>query len=126
VRFEKTDVDASRLLKSGFYIVLATVATVAFLYWMYFVFVGQEAARQPPPPVLKPGRDVLAPPPPLLQTTPVLELAAFRRQEDELLTSYGWVDEERGIVRIPIAEAMRMLAERGTAKAARPAAGGTR
>ncbi len=113
VRFEKTDVDAGALLKAGFVIVMVTIATVFFLYWLYFVFVRQEASRQPPPPILKPAAGVLAPPPPLLQTGPALDLTAFREQEDRILGGYGWVDKEQGVVRIPIEEAMRLLVEPG-------------
>ena len=40
-------------------------------------------------------------------------LAEFRRQEDELLTSYGWVEKDRGVARMPIAEAMRLVGDRG-------------
>ena len=42
-----------------------------------------------------------------------LELAAFRAREDAILASYAWVDKEHGIVRIPVEEAMRLVAERG-------------
>jgi hypothetical protein len=31
------------------------------------------------------------------------------------LSSYGWVDQGTGVVRIPIEDAMRILAERGVA-----------
>ena len=34
-----------------------------------------------------------------------------------MLSSYGWVDRRRGIVRIPIDEAMRLLADPKTAEA---------
>ncbi len=122
VRFERTDVDAASLLKFGFWLVMATTAVVLVLWQLYFVFVAQEAARQPPPPIMKPDAAVLAPPPPLLQTTPAQELAQFRAQEDLLLGSYGWVDKERGVVRIPIEQAMRILAERGLAAPAAPPA----
>jgi hypothetical protein len=121
VRFEKTDVDAGGLLKAGFVIVMVTIATVFFLYWLYFVFVRQEAARQPPPPVLKPTAGVLSPPPPLLQTGPTVDLLTFREQEDRILGSYAWVDKERGVVRIPIEEAMRLVVSRGVGS---PAAAG--
>ena len=120
VRFEKTDVDAGALLKAGFVIVAVTVGVVFFLYWLYFVFVRQEASRQPPPPVLKPDRSVLAPPPPLLQTGPPLDLRTFRDQEDGILRSYGWVDKEKDVVRIPIEEAMRLVVSRGVGPLAAP------
>jgi hypothetical protein len=120
VRFEKTDVDAGGLLKAGFVIVAVTVAVVFFLYWLYFVFVRQEAARQPPPPVLKPERSVLAPPPPHLQTLPTLDLNTFRKQEDHVLGTYGWVDKEKDVVRIPIEDAMKLVVSRGVAPLAAP------
>jgi hypothetical protein len=127
VRFEKTDVNAGSLLKAGFVIVAVTVAVVFFLYWLYFVFVRQEAARQPPPPVLKPERSVLAPPPPHLQTLPTLDLNTFRKQEDRVLDTYGWVDKEKDVVRIPIEDAMKLVVSRGVGPlAAPPAAPGGR
>ena len=35
------------------------------------------------------------------------------RREDAVLNGYGWVNKEAGVVRIPIAEAMRLTVERG-------------
>jgi hypothetical protein len=63
----------------------------------------------------------LAPPAPHLQTSPYLDLRAFREQEDEVLGTYGWVDKERGVVRIPIDEAMRLLVSRGVRAPTPPA-----
>ena len=34
-------------------------------------------------------------------------------KEDEILASYGWVDQESGVARIPIERAMELVAERG-------------
>ena len=50
---------------------------------------------------------------PALQADPSVELAEVRRREEALLGSYGWVDPENGVVRIPIERAMALLAERG-------------
>jgi hypothetical protein len=113
VQFEKSDVDASALLKYGFWLVVTTAVVVVLLWRLYFVFVRQEAARQPPPPILKADPEAMAAPPPNLQTRPVQDFEAFRAREDSVLGSYGWVDKEAGTVRIPIDEAMRLLVERG-------------
>ena len=70
------------------------------------------------------------------RNTPVTDLHDMREAEREGLENYGWVDEQKGIVRIPIAEAKRLVVERGlplqaatpatsTAVAASPAAGST-
>ena len=113
VRFEHSDVDASALLKYGFWLVVTTAVVVVLLWRLYFVFVAREAARQPPPPVMKIDPEAMSVPLPNLQTLPTLDLTAFRAREESVLHSYGWVDKEAGIVRIPIEEAMRLVAERG-------------
>jgi len=53
------------------------------------------------------------PPGPRLEETPVEDLRQFREAEDAKLNSYGWIDRKNGVVRIPIARAMELLAQRG-------------
>lgn len=53
------------------------------------------------------------PPRPRLQPDPPLELAEFRKSEEQKLMHYAWVDRKTQIVRIPIDRAMHLLAERG-------------
>ena len=53
------------------------------------------------------------PPEPRLQTDPRQDLADMRAKEDEVLGSYGWVDKNAGVVRIPIDAAMKLTLERG-------------
>jgi len=48
------------------------------------------------------------------------QLKEIRRQEDEVLTSYGWVDRENGIARIPIQRAIEIMAARRAAAEAHP------
>ncbi|MFL5267845.1 MAG: hypothetical protein ACJ8AH_14820 [Stellaceae bacterium] len=50
---------------------------------------------------------------PRLQIDPAADLAAYRAAEERQLTGYGWVDKQRGIVRLPIGEAMRDVAAAG-------------
>jgi len=53
------------------------------------------------------------PPQPRLEVTPLIDLKAMREAEDKILNSYGWVDQSKGVVRIPIANAIDLLAQRG-------------
>lgn len=48
-----------------------------------------------------------------LSGRPQDDLAAIRRAETERLQSHGWVDRRAGVVRIPIGDAMDILARRG-------------
>jgi hypothetical protein len=49
---------------------------------------------------------------PALQASPDTDLARLRGAADRRLDSYGWVDRDKGIMHIPIDEAMRLHAER--------------
>ncbi len=37
----------------------------------------------------------------------------MRAAEEKILHSYGWIDQQKGIVRIPIERAMELTAQRG-------------
>lgn len=50
---------------------------------------------------------------PLLQAAPAQDLQEFQAAEEAQLNSYGWIDHEAGLVRIPIQRAMQLLVERG-------------
>ncbi len=52
-------------------------------------------------------------PSPVLQKAPQNDLAQFEAAQRAALSGYGWVDRDRGIARIPIEEAMRMIVARG-------------
>jgi hypothetical protein len=92
--------------------ITAVVLVAHLLLWVLLRALEGSAARQDPK--LSPlARAAPLPPEPRLQKTPVRDFAAFRAQEDELLTSYGWADTEKTKVRIPIARAMELLVERG-------------
>jgi hypothetical protein len=103
----------------------AVVALVAILGMMvagllvHFVVVGlwktlegeSRATDAAKPPVLTaPDR---LPPEPRLQPDDVSDLHRLRQAEDDVLDSYAWVDKDQGVVRIPVARAMNLLAERG-------------
>ncbi|HUN94955.1 MAG TPA: hypothetical protein VMU69_01790 [Bradyrhizobium sp.] len=55
------------------------------------------------------------PPGPRLQTDPVAEYRRFRAQEQQQLDGYHWVDKQKGIVRVPIRQAMKELVQTGIA-----------
>ena len=52
-------------------------------------------------------------PSPQLEVNERTELNDERLREEETLSTYGWVDQNAGIVRIPIDRAMDLLAQRG-------------
>jgi heme/copper-type cytochrome/quinol oxidase subunit 2 len=55
----------------------------------------------------------IAPPGPRLQTDAAGDLQKFRADEERRLNTYYWIDRGKGIVHIPIDEAMKKLAATG-------------
>jgi hypothetical protein len=125
VSYEKEDADTRMVIRAGIVLALVTLVASALVLFLFRWLAEREAKGDAPPPpmaaLLDPHR---LPPAPRLQTLPAQDLDAARAEEERTLTTYGWVDEHAGTVRMPIAEAMRLLAERGEAPlpAAAPAA----
>ena len=57
--------------------------------------------------------DIATFPQPRLESNERFEINDFRVQEEKILNSYGWVDQQAGVVRIPIDRAMQLLVQRG-------------
>jgi hypothetical protein len=114
VAHEESDVNIRAIF--GFGIGLLAVAVVIHVaVYVLFVFLTNEQAsanrtREYP---LAAGQENRLPPEPRLQTNPRQDLQDLRAQEDQLLTNYGWVDRNAGVVRIPIDEAMKLTVQRG-------------
>ena len=113
VRHEASDVNVTGVLAfAGGLIVVALV--INLLVWVLFRFFDSREAHQRPPEFpLAVQQENRLPPEPRLQTNPRQDLQELRAHEDEMLTTYGWVDRNAGVVRIPISEAMKLTVERG-------------
>jgi hypothetical protein len=51
----------------------------------------------------------IVPPSPRLQTDPAADLQRFRRQEERRLHTFYWIDKQKGLVHIPIEQAMKSI-----------------
>jgi hypothetical protein len=114
VRYEKKDINARSTFWFGVWILVIMVVVAFLMKPLYDLLVAREVATQPAPAYVdEPDSEALEPPAPRLQVTPERDLAALRAQEDAILGSYAWVEKDRGVARIPIDEAMRIVAEEG-------------
>ena len=115
--YEKTDAHAGATFRAGLYILGAMFLT-ALLVVPFYRSLGRREAREqrPAASVLQPVGLGPGPAVPRLVVSEPKALAEFRAQEDALLTSYGWVEKDAGIARMPIAEAMKVVAEHGLPK----------
>jgi hypothetical protein len=108
---EVSDINPKRVAMVG--LALATVIAVSLLvaYGLFHYFYSGETRTRPLPSPLSFSREPT--PEPRLSVEPGKDLKILRSEEDAMLKSYGWIDQEKGIVRIPIDRAIEILAERG-------------
>jgi len=90
------------------------IAVVGVIVYVFFGALDRHNAVQPRTefPLAK-QQENREPPEPRLQTNPREDLRVLREGEREILTTYGWVDRNAGVVRIPIDQAMKLTVQRG-------------
>jgi hypothetical protein len=112
VHHEESDVNILAIFGFGGGLLAVAVVVMLVIYVLFGFFDGRERLSAPAeyPLAAQANR---TPPEPRLQTNPREDLREMRAREDETLTTYGWVDKNAGIVRIPIDAAMKLTLERG-------------
>jgi hypothetical protein len=113
VSHEHSDVNIRAILGFGAGLIVIAIVIHLLIYVLFGYFNGRENVKAPAEYPLAAAQRDREPPEPRLQTDPRQDLADLRAKEAEQLTSYGWVDRNAGIVRIPIDAAMRLTLERG-------------
>lgn len=111
------------------FIIFAAVTHV--LIWLMFRYYRQRDRVQTAPPLTEVSRPAISavPPEPRLQpfpntypggrvqapydATPVIDLRQMRAAEEKALDTPGWVDQQKGIVRIPIDIAKQLVIQQG-------------
>ena len=110
------EVEDVNLAGANRFLVVMVVFLAAVFGFIYFVYVNWRASAVTAPstvPAIAVRSGDRQPPLPRLQTTPYGDLKTFRDSEEQVLTSYAWVDKEKGVVRVPVSRAIELLAERG-------------
>ena len=113
VSHEKSDVDLRRITYLGAGLAVTVVVILGLLLWLFDYFNERELRHGRTP--QEPARSAPETREPRLQISPPTDLAEMRAAEDKVLSGYGWVDKEKGVVRIPIERAMEMFAQQQSA-----------
>ncbi|MGZ4810130.1 MAG: hypothetical protein ACXVH7_06920 [Thermoanaerobaculia bacterium] len=122
---EKSDVDVRALL--WFFVIFVVFSVLTFFgLWVMFKVLIRVERRAPTSPLTSMAQpaDMNVPAEPRLQpfpkkaegvvappnrSTPVIDMVDMRAAEDRILNNYGWVDQSKGVVRIPIEEAKKRV-----------------
>lgn len=110
---EHSDVDIRAILGFGAALIAVAAVVHVLIFGLFRFFEARDGVKVPAEYPLAASQGRREPPEPRLQTDPRQDLADMRATEDQLLGSYGWVDKNAGVVRIPIEAAMKLTLERG-------------
>jgi hypothetical protein len=111
--YEHTDANVWVIAKFGIWLAITAIVVHVGIGGMWKLLVVQSRETQQQQYPLATSIDPKLPPEPRLQQFPRNEVYSFRQGEEKKLDSYGYVNKDAGVVRIPIDEAMRLTVERG-------------
>lgn len=91
---------------------IGTVVITLFMLWGFFNLLqgARQAATRPSSPLVT---TPIIPPQPRLQVNAAAEYQSVRATQEAQINGYQWIDQNAGKVRIPIDQAMNLLAQRG-------------
>ena len=110
--YEKRDASIRGLIQFAFWMALVIVATLVAMHFAFDAFKKATPLGPTMSPMVKQGARMI-PPAPLLQAHPHQELEDYCQAQQQQVTTYGWVDQPSGVVRIPIDRAMDLILARG-------------
>lgn len=111
VHHETSDINIWAVGKFAIVLAFLCVLSMGLLFGLFKYFQSITGGPMPKSELNVDARRL--PPEPRLQQAPVTDLKEMRAAEDKILNSYGWIDQQHGIVRVPIDRAIDMLAQRG-------------
>jgi hypothetical protein len=112
------NINFSAYVKAGILLLVIAVVVHVGLWFLFGILEKREAAQDPKPsPMFQKDQ---RPPQPQLQIYEAQDYQKFLASEQEILNSYGWVNAERGVVRIPISEAMKRFVQKEKAAVTEP------
>jgi len=88
-----------------------TVAIVGVFIYGIFQYLGAHPPASIQANPMAAGAQI--PPAPRIEEHPAIEIQQLHAQEEQTLSTYGWVDKKAGVVRIPIDRAMELQLQRG-------------
>jgi hypothetical protein len=107
---ETRDISVLAVTCTAIGLVISAIVVYATVGGVFNLFKSQYPSDVAPSRITTQGR---LPPQPRLQTDPASDLQQLRDAENAKLNSYGWVDKNAGVLRIPIDRAIALLAQRG-------------
>jgi len=113
---ERRDIDPGRVTRIGAGILAFLLFSMLLSWGVTRGLVARRIAESPAPNPVAERLGPRQPPAPQLQTAPHADLEALHARDARILETYGWVDRDAGIARVPIERAMDLLARHEEAR----------
>ncbi len=107
-----SDFNLRGVLVTSIALMIVAVLVQVLMLVVFRYFDARESTRAPRRYPLA-GTETQLPPQPRIQANPAEDLNDLRLKDETVLTSYGWINQQAGVARIPIERAMKLVLERG-------------
>ena len=108
--YETSDISVRGIAWLGLGFVILSIVGALVLWFGY----NALASLLTPAPAASPLATIpQVAPGPQLQLSPPADMQKLLANEQKLLTQYAWVNQQQGVVRIPIDQAMKLILQRG-------------
>ena len=109
--YEKTDTGIGLIIWSTVGLVILTAISLLIVWGIFNWFKHrEELSHRAVSPMASPSQ---LPPEPRLQIKTDEQIIHLHESEEHILSSYAWVDQKTGVVRVPIDKAMDLLMKKG-------------
>ncbi len=111
--YETSDLNARQIAKLGIIFAVVLGVIVVLVTFVQYGFMGRVVLPYPQPPSLNPPANVTLPAEPRFEAEPGTAFDQLITRQTQQLHSYGWVNQNAGIVHIPIERAIDLQLQRG-------------
>ncbi len=113
--YERRDASIPGLLQGAFWMALVLFVTLMLMRFVFGYFKKVQPLGPTASPLVTPAQQAkeMLPPSPRLQVQPHNELVDYCDAQQKQVNTYGWIDEQSGVVRIPVDRAMDLILTRG-------------
>jgi hypothetical protein len=119
VSFEARDISATPILKFLAGLGIAVVLSYFLCRGVYRGLTGFWDSKYVPPPPSRTEKGLVLPPEPMLQgmpghlSDPQRDWRDKLKEDTDANNTLGWVNQQSGIAQIPVADAMKLIVEKG-------------
>ncbi len=110
--YEKRDASIPGLVQFAFWMAVVLLVTLIGMRLAFDHFKKESPLGPTMSPLVQEGARMI-PPAPLLQVHPHQELQDYCEAQQKEVSTYGWIDQPSGVVRIPVDRAMDLLLAKG-------------